>query len=212
MIRRLGSMLGVSLAVAALAWGLYSYGPLRQLVVAPVLFLLQTLVRVYQAIPPSVVWLFFVLAAYLMASTGWLRAVGDWLMYRRERGAAAGHADRSEGRVATLARWVARRSRGTYSRHYLKNVVSELAVEQLAQTHRLSVPQVKMALETNALQLPPEVNAYLLAGLSPWPLEPGGGLREWVASLGLSRSAPPPDADTENVIQFLEDQLNGPLH
>lgn len=210
MARRLTSALATVVVLLALAWGLYSYGPLRRLVVSPLLAFFQWLARLIQAVPSPVIWLLFILAAYLMASTGWLRDLGDWLMIRRGQGAVSGSAGRPEGRVATLARWIVRRRRGSYSRHYLKNVVSELAVEQLAQARRLSVQQVKAALETNTLQLPPEINAYLLAGLAPWPLERVGGLREWAASLG--RPAIPADADTENVVQYLEDQLNGSPH
>jgi hypothetical protein len=210
MARRLASVLATVVALLTLAWGLYSYAPLRRLVVSPLLAFFQWLARLIQAVPSPVIWLLFILAAYLMASTGWLRDLGDWLMMRRGQGAASGSAGRPEGRVATLARWIARRRRGSYSRHYLKNVVSELAVEQLAQARRLSAQQVKAALETNMLQLPPEINAYLLAGLAPWPLESMGGLREWAASLG--RPAAPPDVETENVVQYLEDQLNGSPH
>jgi hypothetical protein len=182
---------------------------LRQLVVTPVAAFLQTALRLYQAVPSWLVWLAFIGAAYLLAYSGWLRDVGDWLTNRRGPG-AAGAAGRSEGRVASLARWVARRERGPYSRHYLKHIVSEVAVEQLAQARRLTVGQVRSGLETNALELPPDINAYLLAGLSPWPLEPVSGLREWAASLGLVRPSVPPDTETETVIEFLEGQLNSP--
>jgi len=209
MFHRLRAVLSAIIGVAALAWLLYSVGPLRQLVVDPMLALLQTSVRLYQLVPSWLVWLAFIVAAYLLVFSSWMRDVGDWLTHRSRPGATSG-AGRAEGRVAEVARWVGRRQRGPYSRHYLKNIVSEVAVEQLAQARRLTVAQVRSALETNALGLRPEINAYLLAGLSPWPLEPVSGLREWAASLGLARPAVPPDTETEAVIEFLEDQLNSP--
>jgi hypothetical protein len=53
--------------------------------------------------------------------------------------------------------------------------------------------------------LPPEITAYLRAGLLPWPTEPWSGWREWAARLGVRRLAAQPDeGEIERVLEFLE--------
>ena len=163
--------------------------------------------RLYRAVPPTVLWLGLLLIFYLMAAMGWLAlALNGFLRtpWRAPWQASPG-ASESAGRVAGLTRWVARRRRGLFSRHYLKQIVTEIAIEKLAQVHRVSPAQVKAALETNALGLPPEVNAYLLGGLSAWPTESLSGWRETAGWLGLGRLAAPPGGDDlERVLAYLE--------
>jgi hypothetical protein len=159
--------------------------------------------RLYGVLPSAVLWLGLVLVLYFMMAMGWLALAlrRDW---RAPWGARPGLAE-SEGRVAVLTRWIRRRQRGAYSRHYVKQRVSELGVEKLAQAHRASPAQIKAALEAGALGLPPEINAYLLAGLSPWPAEPLTGSRDLAAWLGLKRPAARRDAwETERVLDYLE--------
>lgn len=159
--------------------------------------------RLYGAVPPTVLWLGLLLILYLMAAMGWLAlALAD---FWRTPGRASQSLAESEGRVAVLVRWVKRRQRGPFSRHYLKQKVSEIGVAKLAQAHRASLPQIKAALEAAALGLPPEVNAYLLAGLSPWPVEPLSRWRELAGRLGMRCfAAPPAEGETERVLEFLE--------
>ncbi len=190
--------------VAALSWLLY--GPLRPFFIEPLLQAFEVVRRVSLAVPPAILWLVFVLAVYLIAATGWVRLGGDWLMARRMRRSALAASGSPEGRVAVLARWVKRQPRGPFSRQYLKNIVSEIAVESLAQAHRVSPAQIKAALKAGALELPPGIAVYLQAGLSPWPLEPVSSLRVW-----LSRKPPAASADVEleGVLQFLEEMQSG---
>ena len=208
MTSRWRQVLLIIVSVAALS--LLLYGPLRQVFVSPLLQVYQWLLGIYRVIPPMIVWLIFVLLAYVIAASGWMSLAGDWLFARRQSrrnplSVSAG----SEGRVAELTRWVKRRRRGPFSRHYLKNIISEIAIESLAQAHRTSPSQIKTALKTNALDLPPEINAYLLAGLAPWPLEPMGGLRDLRVWLQPGRPVTPPDPELERVLQFLEDMQSG---
>ena len=206
--RLLRAAAALAVLVGVLAWLLYAVAPLRRAVVAPLATILEAALRLYQAVPPAVLWLLVILLAYLLASASWIGAAGDWLTNRRRPESTAEEA--TTGRVAYLARWLGRRRRGSYSRHYVKRIVSELAVEHLAQARRLTMPEVKLALETNVLGLPPDVNAYLLAGLSAWPLEPSGGLGAWLRSRLGGEPTEPPDTETEAVVRFLEDELNAP--
>ena len=163
----------------------------------------QVLWRFYSAVPPIVLWLGLLLILYLMAALGWLALAlsGFWSGPAR----AVQGAPLSEGRVAVLLRWVKRRQRGPYSRHFLKQRVTEIGVAKLAQVHRAAPAQIKAALEAKALGLPPEVNAYLVEGLSPWPAEPLGWWRELGGRLGLRRPVAPAETGRlEQVLDFLE--------
>ncbi len=194
-------------AVAIAGLSALFYLLLRGLWAASLQPVYQDLVRLYAGLPAALVWLAVVALFYLIAVTGWLRLAGDWLLtYYQARSERQALAEHPEGRVMVLTRWVNRRHRGLFSRHYLKTLLAELAIAQLAQTRRVSPPQIRAALAAGTLGLPPEINAYLLDGLSPWPAETLSGLRALAARLGLKAWAMPPDAEFERVLQFLEEQ------
>ena len=195
------------LAVCAAAVSLPLFLLLRSALTPSLLSVAELVWRVYKAVPPAVLWLGLLVILYLMAATGWLALALTGFLGEpgRAPGPAAFGPDDSGGRVAVLARWVRRRKRGLFSRHYLKQMVTEIGIEKLAQARRVSTAQIKSALEAGALGLPPEVNAYLLAGLSPWPTESLGGWRERVRRLGLGHlAAPPGEDDIDRVLEFLE--------
>ncbi len=195
------------LAVCAAAVSLPLFLLLRSPLTPSLLSVAELVWRLYRAVPPAMLWLGLLMILYVMAAMGWLTlALTGFLgeSGRAPRPAALG-AEEGAGRVAVLARWVRRRRRGLFSRHYLKQMVTEIGVEKLAQAHRVSTAQIKAALEAHALGLPPEINAYLLAGLSAWPTESLGGWRELVSWLGLGHlAAPPAEDDIERVLAFLE--------
>jgi len=195
------------LAVCAAAVSLPLFLLLRSPLTPSLIAVAELVWRVYRVVPPAVLWLGLLVVLYLMAATGWLALALTG--YLGEPGRAPGPAafgpDESGGRVAVLARWVRRRKRSLFSRHYLKQMVTEIGIEKLAKARRVSTAQIKAALEAGALGLPPEVNAYLLEGLSPWPAESLGGWRELVGWLGLGQlSAPPGEEDIDRVLEFLE--------
>jgi hypothetical protein len=191
------------LALCAAAVSLPLFLLLRSPLTPSLLSVAQFAWRLYGVLPPTVLWLGLLLILYLMAATGWLALALNGFLRAPWR-APVSPAE-SEGRVAVLTRWVKRRRRGPFSRHYLKQTVSEIGLEKLAQAHRVSPPQIKAALEANTLDVPPEVAAYLLAGLLPWPTEPLSGWRELAGRLGLSQLAALPDeGETERVLDYLE--------
>jgi hypothetical protein len=195
------------LAVCAAAVSLPTFLLLRNTLTPSLLSIAEFVWRLYGAVPPAVLWLGLLLVLYLMAAMGWLALAltGFWGKPGRAPASAALGADESAGRVAVLARWVRRRRRGLFSRHYLKQMVTEIAIDKLAQVYRVSPAQIKAAVEANVLGLPPGVNAYLLAGLAPWPTEPLGGWSELMGRLGLSHLAGPAGEDEiERVLEFLE--------
>jgi len=163
----------------------------------------------FQAIPQAALWLVLVLTLYLMAGLKWLEPIGHWWFDRwQPRGEGLPDASGHGGRVATLARWLKRQHSGPFSRHFVQNALSELAVEMLAHEYRVSTAQIRARLAEQALELPPEISAYLAAGLELWPAEPSGWWRAWPSRLGLVRPATPGamEADMEHVLKFLEDR------
>jgi hypothetical protein len=195
------------LAVCAAVVSLPLFLLLRSPLTPSLLSIAEFVWRLYRAVPPAVLWLGLLVILYLMAAMGWLALTfgGFFGESGRAPGPAAFGPAESAGRVAVLARWVRRRKQGLFSRHYLKQMVTEIGIEKLAQAHRVSPAQIKAALEAGALSLPPEVSAYLLAGLAPWPTESLGGWRELVSWLGLGRLAAPSGEDEiERVLEFLE--------
>ena len=191
------------LAVCAAAVSLPLFGLLRSPLAPSLLAIAEFAWRLYGALPPTVLWLGLILVLYLLAALGWLTLALNGFLRLPWRAPVS--PVESEGRVAALTRWVKRRRRGPFSRHYLKQRVSEIAIEKLAQAHRASPAQIKAALEAHALDLPPEISAYLLAGLLPWPAEPLSAWRDLAGWLGLSRLAAPPGEDaTERVLDYLE--------
>jgi hypothetical protein len=183
------------LAVCAAAVSLPLYLWLRSPLSPSLLFVAEFAWRLYGVLPPAVLWLGLLLILYIMAAMGWLALALNGFLHATERrpwGAPLTPAE-SAGRVAVLTRWVKRRQRGLFSRHYLKQMVSEIGIEKLAQVHRVSPAQVRAALQANALGLPPEVNAYLLAGTSPWPTEVLSGWSQLAGWLGLGGLAAPSD-------------------
>ncbi len=195
------------LAVCAAVVSLPLFLLLRSPLTPSLLSTAELIWRLYRAVPPAVLWLGLLVIFYLIAAMGWLALAltGFFGESRRAPAPVAFGPDESAGRVAVLERWVRRRKRGLFSRHYLKQMVTQIGVEKLAQAHRVSPAQIKAALEASALGLPPEVNAYLLAGLSAWPTESLGGWRELVSWLGLGHlTAPPGEDDLERILEFLE--------
>ncbi len=175
-------------------------GLVRELIILPLLQLYWVVRILLESIPQLLLWSLFVGVALLIAGgslIGWRRA--------QERAEAAQR--EQPGRVAAWARWIRQAEEGDYSRWRLAHRLGGLALDLLAYRQQCPPEQVKRQLEEGSLAMPPEVRAYLQAGL-------GRGL--WGPSSHLSllwrrlRGAPPPsplDVELEAVIRFLETQL-----
>lgn len=191
------------LAVGAAAVSLPLFLLLRNPLTPSLLSTAEMVWRLYGVLPTPVLWLGLLLILYLMAAVGWLGLAFNAILLQAGREPL--RPAEGDGRVAALTRWVKRRRRGLFSQHYVKQIVSEIGIEKLAQVHRVSRRQIKAALEAGALDLPPDVNAYLLAGMSPWPSEPLSGWRNLADRLRRGRRAAQPDeVELERVLDYLE--------
>jgi hypothetical protein len=184
-------------------------GAIRMALAAPLTALYQLLMAVYRATPQTLLWPLFIVAVFLVGVSVWVEPLRLWLLERSRGFGRPMWVESPTGRVAWLARWVGWRHHGPHSRHYLKTVVTDLLLNVLSHQQRVSLRQTRAAVEAGALALPPEVSAYARAGLLPWPLEPANRMREWAARAGLGRWVVPPDEETERVLDYIEQQLEG---
>jgi hypothetical protein len=203
---RLLRLLLLALWVAALAWLLRD--AVRGLLATPLVFIYQLARALYDSLPEVLLWLALMLALFGFALWAWFEPVRQWLFAHRFVESAPA-LERREGRVAWLTRWVKWRRNGPYSRHYLHNIVADLALKTLAHRQRLSTQQARSAIEAGRIEMPPEVETYLRAGLLPWPTDTRGRLQRLAAQIGLGRYVAPPDIETDHALDYIEAQLEG---
>jgi hypothetical protein len=109
------------------------------------------------------------------------------------------------GQVWTLLRWVQCEPESAYFRQRLAHRLTKLATELQAYRQKRAPGRFDRRLDD--LDAPPEVRAYLQAGMTLSPfggLSPISRLARW---LRRQKTAPSLDSDLGHVVQFLEDQL-----
>lgn len=203
---RLVRLLLLGLWVLALAWLLRD--TVRALLAAPLAFVYQLARALYDSLPEVVVWLIVMAALFGFALSAWFEPLRHWLFTHRFVDTTPAP-ERREGRVAWLTRWVKWRRNGPYSRHYLHNIVADLALKTLAHRQRLTTQQARSAIEAGRVELPPDVKNYVRAGLLPWPTDTRWRLQRWAAHIGLGRYVAPPDPETDRALDYIEAQLEG---
>jgi hypothetical protein len=118
------------------------------------------------------------------------------------------------GRVRALLRWIQNANEGIYFKQRLAQHLGKLTVEARAYRERFAPGSIKQRLDR--LDAPPEIRAYLQAGLVPFA-QPSTGPLSFLRRLfkrWLQPSTPvsPLDLDPERVVQFLEHQLEASQH
>jgi hypothetical protein len=109
------------------------------------------------------------------------------------------------GQVRVLLRWIQHHEERDYFKQRLAQHLGRLTLETLAHQRRLTLGEIRWHL--GSLDAPPEIQAYLEAGLTPMPPRPDGLLSRLLHGLGLRRVTSPLDLDPEIVVQFAERQL-----
>jgi len=204
MTRRL---LTIALAVAAiivLAFALI--GVVRQFI-AP--FILRTIWRVYlmsDSIPQVMIWAVFVafipvLAVFIL--------IGEYSGTVDDTGLEV---KRQRGRVSDLRRMIRRSGRGPYFRRQLIRQMTELTLETLQQTERLTREEAKERLRGRQSPLTPDVQDYLDQGARRLTLVeedvPRSGLRRLLALFeDASNGSATADPELEVLVTFLEQEL-----
>ena len=158
-------------------------------------------VRLYMdSLPQPILWVMFIVIAIVIAARS--------LLKRRSTPEATSEATNLRmGRVHNLMQAINRTSEGLYFKWRLAQHLLGLTVNMLAHQERTSPNLIRERLKSGGLDAPSEIEAYLLAGLTPVLSTPPNLLTRLRQAIMPTHRISPLDLDPEKVIQFLEDQL-----
>ncbi|MBN1810417.1 MAG: hypothetical protein JXA14_01120 [Anaerolineae bacterium] len=150
------------------------------------------------AVPQIVFWV-------LLLVIGLLVAARSLMEYKRRPRSVERVPVVYPGRVRTLLRWVQREPESAYFRQRLAHRLTRLATE--LQAYRQKRAPGRFDRRLDGLDAPPEIRAYLQAGMTLSPLGNLGPISRFTRWLRPRRTASSLGCDLERVVQFLEDQL-----
>ncbi|MEN9935523.1 MAG: hypothetical protein RLZZ387_2102 [Chloroflexota bacterium] len=180
-------LLGLGLLLAALIAATVR-GAVRDTVVVPLLFLLWGTQLLLDSLPQALPWTLLVGLTLALA----IGSLDDLRLPPARRRAAEG----IPGRGTAWLRLFQLTERDEYSRYRLAQRLAHTALETLAAREGLSIAQARGRIEDPGLDAPPEVGAYLRAGLAAFQPRPG--------SRGRIVRGGPFDVPPERVIGWLE--------
>ena len=157
--------------------------------------------RLYMdSLPQPILWAVFIAIAIVIAARSLLKPRGT--------PEATSEAARVRvGRVHNLMRAINRTSEGLYFKWRLAQHLLGLTLETLAYRERTSPNQVRERIKSGWLDAPSEIEAYLLAGLTPVLSTRSNLITRLKQVIMPTHPTSPLDLDPERVIQFLEAQL-----
>jgi hypothetical protein len=172
----------------------------REIVVEP---LWDTIVAVQiflGYIPQGLFWSLFLLAALYLAA----RSLAGRELPTRTRETEAQH----PGQVGMWTRRIHLLAKGDYSRWYFLQYIEKLVVNVLADQKRLTRREIRQRLKAKELDVPPEVQDCIQAEMASSSSRRFSEaiLRFWQRIKPRSQK-PSLDSDLENIVQFLEHQL-----
>jgi hypothetical protein len=178
--------------------------PVRAFAALPLEFIAWLVRSLYLMVPRYLWWVAFLILGYVLAFNG-LMGKAAQIGWSASRPVEA----YGEPRVARLARYV--RLRGNpFHRHRLHHLITEVALRALALGEQGDLPQMRQVVSRGQLDLPPEIQEFLQAGLPPWPDTP-------LPPVSLfSRLFPPRPKlgaarlEAEEALEFFEDYLEVP--
>ncbi|HLF28692.1 MAG TPA: hypothetical protein VJG32_20375 [Anaerolineae bacterium] len=166
----------------------------RDNVLTPALHLLWLLRLEFERLPQSYLWIALIVIGLLLAGSQLLahtRPARRFIATGLERG----------GPIETLTRWFDLALYADYYKWRIAQRLGELALDVLAEREQLNREQVKARLAAGQLDLPPEIRAYLQAGLSPDTLN---DLSRPTFRFSSHALFSPLDLPPEKVVQYLE--------
>jgi hypothetical protein len=178
----------------------------RDAFVIPLLYTFWVLQILFESFSQVLLWAVLIALAVIVASRSLLK---------RSALPPVRHTEAAQrGRVEEWARLIQLSNRSPYSRWRLAQRLSKLVADILAHEERLSPRQARQRLDAGALDLPPEVQAYLRAGIGTYNPYTNSAPRFTLSLRGRSlvfgrRSAL--DLDPEHVVRLLEERLKGKM-
>jgi hypothetical protein len=152
------------------------------------------------SIPQPILWVAFVLVVFVVAARS--------LIKRRSTPETKTEVERLRtGRVHNLMRAIHRTSQGIYFKWRLAQRLLSLTLEVLAHQERTTPLQMKERLKSGRLGAPPEIEAYLLTGLTPVLSRRTNLITRMKQIFAPTRPISPLELDPERVVRFIEDQM-----
>ena len=154
----------------------------------------------FESLPQLLIWVLFLFLGLLIAVRSLLGRPVSGLLHQEE-------GDQHQGQISHLAQRIRRGADSKYHKWHLAHHLRTMFLEALAYEQRLTPEEVRQRLDSGALDAPPEVLAYLHAGLAPIYSRSSSllwRLRYRLASRVHSTSI---DPDLLRVVEFLEDQF-----
>ncbi len=192
-------------------------GVARSLIVIPVMYALWVADLVLTILPQPLFWILFLFLVLRIA----FRSL---LVSKISKRQSSRSVIRYPGRVEFWARRIRLTEQGSYSKWGFARHLGNLTLDTLAYTERLESEQIRERLQNDELELAPEIQAYLRAGLTARPPEAFSFLsgfrrrlfalisglipRGW--QLTLSNTNASLDLNPEGLVQYLENQLEVP--
>jgi hypothetical protein len=170
---------------------------MRETFVMPLLYAVWVGGLIFESIPQTAIWSLFLIITLPIA----LRS----LIKKRPASPRPPYLEPSQPeRIQTWLRLLQRTDKDDYYKWQLAQRLQKLALEALAHDERLTMRQVRQRLANDALNLPPEVQAYLQAGMTSLShfLRVRSPFR-----LKRQRQPTPLDLDPERVVEILEDKF-----
>ncbi|MBW1711236.1 MAG: hypothetical protein JRG97_16270 [Deltaproteobacteria bacterium] len=184
---------GITVAVVLLTFLLRGF--VREGFVVPIF----KLVRIAASLPQDIYWFFFLGVAAVIAS----RSLNRWSLPQiRARGPQTGQ----PGQLEHLVDLLEKAHQGVYTKERLARYLGELTLDILAYQERIDLEVVKGRLRAGTLNVPPDILAYLRAGLM-WDSTYQRQKRD--KHFKPETQAPPLDLNPSRMVEFLESQMEG---
>ena len=170
---------------------------LRDLAREGIVIPLMKAFRVFDFIPQILLWFSFILAMFLLAC----KSLNRWSL------PVPGIPSRGKnfaGRIEVLAGLIRKSRKGIYYKRRLSQYLGKLTLETLAYRERQTREIMKERLRSGTLDIPPEILAYLQAGMQ-WD-SASSGKRKKMGTRSVEQGSPL-DLDYERVVEFLEREV-----
>jgi hypothetical protein len=178
-------------------------GYAQELFAVPLLYALWLLRLLYESIPQQLFWI----AALALVAL----VVGRSMFRLRPSTPRPAPARPQSTPVAAWAALIGESTRDDYSRWLLAQRLAALAGSALADREPGSPRLLWQILADPAIEIPPDVRAYLVAGMSvTMNSGPRRSLQAWLR-MDTSQAATPLDLDPALVVKWLEHELNGAI-
>jgi hypothetical protein len=192
--KRRGLFLGISVLLAGLL-AYFTQDYIRQIVLIPSEYVLWAFKIIFETIPQVVLWaiLLIILLAIILKSISF-----NFFNTPKHQ-----HPDfyRLPGRVETWSNRIIEGSSSTHAKWTLAHHLAELATEIISEKEHLSPKMVRESIMNGKLDVPPEIQAFFVAGMKPESPQLSTG---FLAFRRQRANAYALDLDPKIIIDFLE--------